>query len=291
MRILIIGLEGADPELLFGDERLTNIRRLMEFGCFGLLESRHYAGNMAAWIHMAASQEAHAGDDVPSVLGSTIWTQLAGQGKCAILVGVSPPYESPVAVHSRIERLDVAFPLEVVGSGALDENQRLAEIYALSQGRFEAVRHLLGHRQWDYFQFIDRGPSQILQALGDTASRKAIRDYCSYYDDELGATLESLSEDAVVLQVLLQSALGAENVCGGFILAATNNPLEGEIKGARLVDMVPTLLELGGYQIPAHMQGKSLVAGKTLDSADDTDLSAEEEAILRERLSGLGYIS
>ena len=33
-----------------------------------------------------------------------------------------------------------------------------------------------------------------------------------------------------------------------------------------------------------------VVAGKTLDSADDMGLQAEEEAILRERLSGLGYI-
>ena len=30
MKILVLGLEGATPELLFGDERLSNVRRLME---------------------------------------------------------------------------------------------------------------------------------------------------------------------------------------------------------------------------------------------------------------------
>ena len=39
MKILVIGLDGAVPELLFNDERLTNVRRLMEGGCYGRLES------------------------------------------------------------------------------------------------------------------------------------------------------------------------------------------------------------------------------------------------------------
>jgi hypothetical protein len=39
------------------------------------------------------------------------------------------------------------------------------------------------------------------------------------------------------------------------------------------------------------MQGKSLVSGKTLSAAAETGFSADEEEILRERLSGLGYIS
>jgi len=77
---------------------------------------------------------------------------------------------------------------------------------------------------------------------------------------------------------------------GAFILASSNNPVQGEVEGAKLLDMAPTLLELGGYDIPATMQGKSLVAGavKALESGD---LSADEEQIIRDRLSGLGYIS
>src|SRR5436309_10689141 len=39
MKILVVGLDCAAPELLFGDERLANFRRLMENGCYGKLES------------------------------------------------------------------------------------------------------------------------------------------------------------------------------------------------------------------------------------------------------------
>jgi len=47
---------------------------------------------------------------------------------------------------------------------------------------------------------------------------------------------------------------------GMFILNAPTNPLHGELQGARLLDMAPTLMDLAGYKIPAAMQGRSLVA-------------------------------
>jgi predicted AlkP superfamily phosphohydrolase/phosphomutase len=74
---------------------------------------------------------------------------------------------------------------------------------------------------------------------------------------------------------------------GAFILAAANNPLQGQVEGVHLLDIAPTLLELGGYDIPGSMQGKSAVAGK----AKPEGWSGDEEKTLRERLSGLGYIS
>jgi predicted AlkP superfamily phosphohydrolase/phosphomutase len=49
---------------------------------------------------------------------------------------------------------------------------------------------------------------------------------------------------------------------GSLILAASNIPLRGGLEGARLLDVAPTLLELGGYDVPASMQGKSLLAGR-----------------------------
>jgi predicted AlkP superfamily phosphohydrolase/phosphomutase len=78
---------------------------------------------------------------------------------------------------------------------------------------------------------------------------------------------------------------------GSFILASSNNPLQGEIEGAHLLDIAPTLLELGGYDVPASMQGRSLVADHALRMAVGADYSADAEEIVRDRLSGLGYIS
>ncbi|MGO9919770.1 MAG: alkaline phosphatase family protein [Isosphaeraceae bacterium] len=77
---------------------------------------------------------------------------------------------------------------------------------------------------------------------------------------------------------------------GAFILAAANNPLRGELTGARLLDIAPTLLELGGYEIPAAMQGRSLVAGHKPPAPGEPGYADDDEAIVRDRLSGLGYL-
>lgn len=76
---------------------------------------------------------------------------------------------------------------------------------------------------------------------------------------------------------------------GSFILAASNCPLQGEVTGARLLDIAPTLLELAGYEIPTSMQGRSLVAKQTRPP-DQPGYDDDDETIIRDRLSGLGYI-
>ena len=46
---------------------------------------------------------------------------------------------------------------------------------------------------------------------------------------------------------------------GAFIMAAPNCPLKGEVEHGRLLDVMPTLMKLAGYDIPHAMQGRSLV--------------------------------
>ena len=60
--------------------------------------------------------------------------------------------------------------------------------------------------------------------------------------------------------------------------------------GARLLDIAPTLMDLGGYEIPASMQGRSLVAGNVSATSGGPDYAPDDETIIRDRLSGLGYI-
>jgi predicted AlkP superfamily phosphohydrolase/phosphomutase len=74
---------------------------------------------------------------------------------------------------------------------------------------------------------------------------------------------------------------------GAFILAANGLPLSGAVEGAHLLDIAPTLLGLAGHDVPAGMQGRSLVGAVR----SGPEVSAKAEAIIRERLSGLGYIS
>ncbi len=71
------------------------------------------------------------------------------------------------------------------------------------------------------------------------------------------------------------SDIGGSNVSGSY---------------TRLLDIAPTLLALAGVEVPASMQGRSLVTGQiprqSTMAADDLD----DERLVRERLSGLGYI-
>jgi predicted AlkP superfamily phosphohydrolase/phosphomutase len=78
---------------------------------------------------------------------------------------------------------------------------------------------------------------------------------------------------------------------GAFILAAPNVPELGEIKSAKLLDIAPTLMEVGGYEIPDSFQGRSLFGGSLAETSREAGTSAEAEEAIRERLSGLGYIS
>ena len=77
---------------------------------------------------------------------------------------------------------------------------------------------------------------------------------------------------------------------GSFVLVAPGNPLAGEVEGARLLDVAPTLLDLGGYDIPPSMQGRSLVAGMDRPEPGAAEVDDDEETV-RSRLSGLGYLS
>jgi predicted AlkP superfamily phosphohydrolase/phosphomutase len=77
---------------------------------------------------------------------------------------------------------------------------------------------------------------------------------------------------------------------GTFILAGANLPLEGELDGVHLLDMAPTLLELGGYEVPESMQGRSLAARSSEKLCAASAPCQDDEEIIRQRLSGMGYI-
>ena len=85
---------------------------------------------------------------------------------------------------------------------------------------------------------------------------------------------------------------------GAFVLAGPGIPEEGEKTGIRLLDMAPTLLSAGGFDIPATMQGRDLLGGQAhrasvTDSAGPAPPApppVEEEALVRGRLRGLGYL-
>ena len=110
MKILVIGLDCAAPDLLFGDGQLQNIRRLMHNGCFGRLESVIPPITVPAWMCMSTSQDPgslgvygfrnrqdysydHLGFVTSdSIRAMALWDVVAAAGKQAHIIGVPPSY-------------------------------------------------------------------------------------------------------------------------------------------------------------------------------------------------------
>lgn len=490
MKILILGLDCAAPEILLEDERLVNIRRLMSAGCYGSLESVIPPITVPAWMCMSTSQDpgslgvygfrnrtdhSYGGLGIVnsrSIQELAIWDQVAREGGKSVLIGVPPgypprkvngiavgcfltpdttkdSYTSPPTVAHEIERLVGEYPVDVKGFRTDDKSWLRDQIVAMSRKQFTVVRHYLQNFDWSYFHFVEIGLDRIhhgfwshhdpthVQHDPNSPFKNVVRDYYLHLDDEIGRTLELLSDDTVVLVVsdhgarkldggfcvnewLVQQGLltlnrypeqvtpfakldvdwsqtsvwseggyyarvflnvkGREpqgviepadyerfrdevkarleattdpegcplgtlvfkpeeiyrqvrNVApdlivhfgalawrsiggvgyptvhvqendtgpddcnhaqhGAFILAAPESPLSGRIEGARLLDIAPTLLDLGGYDIPTTMQGRSLAASSNQSALGPhfgRGFTARGEALVRDRLSGLGYI-
>jgi predicted AlkP superfamily phosphohydrolase/phosphomutase len=199
MKILVIGLDGATPELLFGDERLDNFRRLMEAGCYGRLETVIPPHRIPAWMCMATGQD-------PGSLGTwglhkltdrshnnlelvnskpiselPIWSQIAREGKQTCLIGVPlwyPPqerkgvwvscplphkeiYTYPASVNEQIRKLTGSYPVDVRLSHPDKRDQFKDEIYTMSRKHFQVVRYFLQNTDWDYFQFVEIGLDRL----------------------------------------------------------------------------------------------------------------------------------
>jgi len=212
MKILVLNLQDARPQTLFSDERLENIHRLIDMGCFGELK-----GDASDW-NVLARQENHT--------------------------------------LSLLEFLEQA------------------DKQCASFDDFSALRSKLDAGDWDYCQLSDSGLKNASSHAGSGSADDYLR-----LDWELDEVLQYLGDDTII-------AVVGE---GCFVLVSANNPISGEHKEGSTVDIAPTLLELAGYPLPAATEGKSWVAGMELKNAS-SGLTAEEEEILRERLSGLGYI-
>jgi predicted AlkP superfamily phosphohydrolase/phosphomutase len=108
MKVLVIGLDCAAPEILLADERLTNIRRLMAQGCYGRLESVIPPITVPAWMCMSTSQDpgslgvygfrnrtGHSYDalgtvNATSITAPAIWDAFGAAGRKSVIIGVPP---------------------------------------------------------------------------------------------------------------------------------------------------------------------------------------------------------
>jgi predicted AlkP superfamily phosphohydrolase/phosphomutase len=195
MKLLVIGLDCAAPALLFGDERLTNIRRLMEGGCYGRLESVIPPITIPAWQCMVTSQDPgslgvygfrNRGDRSYSKLdivnsksfkAQSIWDYLAMEGKRSVVIGVPPSfpprrlngisvgcfmtpsvdddYTHPAHIKNEIKDLVGEYLVDVKGFRTDDKAWLRDQIFEMSRKQFTVVRHYLQNTDWDYFHFVN----------------------------------------------------------------------------------------------------------------------------------------
>src|SRR5437764_4446497 len=110
MKICILGLDCAAPDVIFEDERLVNLRRLMDIGTYGRLRSVIPPITVPAWMCMSTSRDpgslgvygfrnrtdhSYAGlgfVNSKSITELAVWDQVAREGKKAHVVGVPPNF-------------------------------------------------------------------------------------------------------------------------------------------------------------------------------------------------------
>jgi predicted AlkP superfamily phosphohydrolase/phosphomutase len=197
MKICVLGLDCAAPEVIFGDERLVNLRRLMDAGVYGRLESVIPPITVPAWMCMATSQDPgslgvygfrnrvdYAYDkfgfaNSASIKALAVWDQLAREGKRSIIVGVPPNYPPrringisvgcfltpdttndfthPAWVRTKINDLVGEYPVDVKNFRTNRKDWLKDEIFKMSEKQWQVVHWLLKDEEWEYFHFVDIG--------------------------------------------------------------------------------------------------------------------------------------
>jgi len=202
-KVCVIGLDSAPPEIVF--ERYRNdlpvLRRLMESGVYGPLESTVPPITVPAWMCMLTGSDPgtlgiygfrnrrdHSYDGLAfanshMVREAAVWDVLAQTGRRSILLGVPltfPPkpingevvscflapnteaeYTFPAALKQEIRDTVGEYVIDVRDFRTDDKQRLLADIRAATDKRFELARHLVSTHPWDFFMMVEMGPDRI----------------------------------------------------------------------------------------------------------------------------------
>jgi predicted AlkP superfamily phosphohydrolase/phosphomutase len=285
MKICVLGLDCCAPEIIFHDERLVNIRRLMDIGVWGRLESVVPPITVPAWMCMTTSMDpgtlgvygfrnrtdySYSGlgfASSGSIREMAIWDHIAREGKKSIIVGVPPGYPPrringisvgcfltpdttkdefthPPGIKLRLQELVGEYPVDVKGFRTDDKEWLKREIFEMSQKHWTVVRWMLREQEWDYFHYVDIGLDRVHHGFWNYFDKQHVQyepgnpyesvipDYYLWLDEQIGAVLELLDAETILLVV---SDHGAQRLDGGFVV---NEWLIRE--GLLVVDEMPT---------------------------------------------------
>jgi predicted AlkP superfamily phosphohydrolase/phosphomutase len=207
-------------------------------GRLGLYGFRHRKGYVYDQMWIANSK---------AVKAKRVWDYLGEAGGRSVLVSVPPSYPPyPVAgnliscfITPPAKTKESTFPPGLIQEiedrfgpylfdvvfRTEDRDQILAEIYKMTEKRFEVMRWLMAEKPWDLFMFVEIGVDRIHHAFwkymdpahhlyepGNKYERVVV-DYYKFLDRELGRLLEAAGEETVTLVV---SDHGAKRMKGAF---------------------------------------------------------------------------
>jgi len=298
MKCPLATLEGMALDDLLGDDQLHHLRWLSEFGYFGVL------GETAALDYATIGQRIVSGA-MRSARASEVWDCFEADGTPYALIGRSlfsaPAFATGVCVDcSLIAEQSVhglTAPTEKVAGLApwvVGRDQRVpalaglkepADLIERSHQRFEVARGFLQMEEYEFVDITDSGLRSLDAATSIKGESLDKAEYRRHLDQEVGKTIESLTSATTLLIVGV-----AEGYPGYFILLPADSLAGGELQEIGLQDLMPTLLAVAGHRVPDSMEGIVFAEADDLSVSAGQGLAAEDEAILRERLSGLGYI-
>ncbi len=204
MRVFVIGLDSAPPELLFNEFDLPNIRRLLRKSIYGPMKSCVPAITIPAWMCMATGKtpgelglygfrhrKGNSYDEIwiahsLMVKEKAVWDYAGERGLKSVVLGVPPSYPPkkirgwmvgcfitpdastnytyPPELKREIERVVGDYIFDVVFRKENREEVR-EKIWEMTEKRFELVRYLLETKDWDFFEFVEIGLDRVHHAF------------------------------------------------------------------------------------------------------------------------------
>ena len=154
----------------------------------------------------------------------------------------------------------------------------------------------------DYDRLLDElaeGLRQIAAPQGGTLEARVVRrdethfgDYAEYGPDLLVDWARWANDECVGYgpgAVLAPGPVAGCQSPGYFCLAGAGLPAKGELSGASLLQVAPTVLELLRLPVPAEMEAPSLLSLSEQPASPSATKDAAREAAVRSRLEALGY--
>jgi predicted AlkP superfamily phosphohydrolase/phosphomutase len=248
-------------------DKLPNISRLTQKGIYGKLESCHPPITVPAWTVMMSSKDPGtlgiygfrhrrgASYNSPWTVNSStikekrVWEILQDYGKRSIVIGVPPAYPPykiygklvscfltpasaqhytyPEQFREEIESIVNGYKFDVVFRTE-DRGKILADIYEMTEKRFQVVKQLVKKGEWEYFMFMEIGTDRLHHAfwkfydknhpkfIPNNEYQDVIPDYYKFVDRKIGELLDTIDDQDIA--IIIASDHGTKGMKGAICI-------------------------------------------------------------------------